>query len=279
MFNKIKKFLCSRLLWKATVIHSLATFGGVSSLVTVFNLHFFNAPAFWYQRIVHIILIYIVIVFIILIIKYVRTNNGITIKIRRTSLTIRDGNIFECEGWKVIGFNEFYDTTVDDQIIARQSLNGQFLTYHVDDRDELKKILDHEDKASSLKCYKKQHAGIERTCYPLGYIKIYKSFMLLAFTHFNEHNEAHISNSGYEQCLRNMWKEISRTYANKPIFLPLLGGGITRFDDEAGKSYFSLLKCMICTLKTSSIHINQPINIVLTKEIMDNVNLYDLKGV
>lgn len=107
---------------------------------------------------------------------------------------------------------------------------------------------------------------------------IYKDFMLLAFTHFNEQNEAYVSNAGYEQCLRNMWKEISRTYANKPVTLPLLGSGVTRFSDSSEKTNYSLLKCILCTYRTSSVKINQQITILLTKDTLETINLYDLKG-
>jgi hypothetical protein len=76
-----------------------------------------------------------------------------------------------------------------------------------------------------------------------------------------------------------MWKEICRTYANKPIFLPLLGAGITRFDDVFQKSKFNLLRCMLCTLRTSNVNINQPITILLTEDAIQDINLYELKGV
>lgn len=76
-----------------------------------------------------------------------------------------------------------------------------------------------------------------------------------------------------------MWKEIRRLYANKPVTLPLLGSGITSFDGIPHKSNFDLLKCMLCTLKASSENFNQSITIVLTKDIIQEINLYELKGV
>ena len=102
--------------------------------------------------------------------------------------------------------------------------------------------------------------------------------MLLAFTHFNDKNDAYISYSDYEHCLRNMWKEISRTYANKPITLPLLGSGVTRFPDLSEKTNYHLLKCMLYTYKMNNIQINQKITILLTKDVLETINLYDLKG-
>lgn len=117
-----------------------------------------------------------------------------------------------------------------------------------------------------------------RNAFPLGRIITYKDYMLLAFSHF-EHNQAKLTHKDYEGCLRTMWNEISRVYANRPITLPLLGGGITRFEDISEKSETHLLRCLLCTLKTSNAKIYQPITIVLTKEAMDNINLYEIKKV
>jgi hypothetical protein len=117
-----------------------------------------------------------------------------------------------------------------------------------------------------------------RAIYPLGRIITYKDFMLLAFTHF-ENNQARLTQKDYEDCLRVMWTEICRTYANKPIFIPLLGSGITRFDGTPHKSNFDLLKCMLCTLRTSGVHINQPITILLAEEAIQDINIYEMKGV
>ena len=88
-----------------------------------------------------------------------------------------------------------------------------------------------------------------------------------------------LTQKDYENCLRVMWAEISRTYANKPIFIPLLGSGITRFDGTPHKSNFDLLRCMLCTLRTSGVNINQTITILLTEEAMQSINIYEIKGV
>ena len=63
------------------------------------------------------------------------------------------------------------------------------------------------------------------------------------------------------------------------ISLYLLGSGITRFDGTPQKSNFNLLRCMLCTLRTSGVNINQPITILLTEETMQSINIYELKGV
>lgn len=101
--------------------------------------------------------------------------------------------------------------------------------------------------------------------------------MLLAFSHFDDNNQATLTHNQYESCLRTMWGEVSRTYANRPISLPLLGGGITRFENPAIKNETQLLKCILCTLRTSSATINQPITICLTESAIRNIDLYEIK--
>ena len=120
---------------------------------------------------------------------------------------------------------------------------------------------------------RKTKAG--RTYYPLGRIITYQDYLLLAFSHF-ENNQAKLSHNEYEICLRAMWNEISRVYAHRPVTIPLLGGGITRITD---KNEFHLLRCILCTLKTSDAQIYQPITIVLTRESIDKINLYDIKKI
>ena len=103
--------------------------------------------------------------------------------------------------------------------------------------------------------------------------------LLLAFSHFDECNQAHLTMDEYERCLMNMWRELCRVYAGRPISLPLLGSGITRFDDVRRKSEGELLRCMLCTLRSTGHSFSKPISIVLTSEAISRVDLYEMKGV
>jgi len=208
-------------------------------------------------------------------IKYFQTKKGISLKIRGIKVNIQQGDIFNAKGWKIIAFNEFFDTTVDDIIIAHNTLNGVFIDKHIQNLSELRdKITNETDDNTNYKRFNKK----DRNAYPLGRIITYKDFMLLAFTYF-DNNQAHLTQKDYEDCLRVMWTEICRTYANKPIFIPLLGSGMTRFDGTPHKLNSDLLKCMLCTLRTSGANINQPITILLTEEVIQDINIYEIKGV
>lgn len=43
--------------------------------------------------------------------------------------------------------------------------------------------------------------------------------------------------------------------------------------------YVKFKRCMLCTLRTSEANINQPITILLTKEAVQDINIYEMKGV
>lgn len=274
---KFIHYINSPLLWKDSTNMAFAILAGIETLLAVsaISLEKFWGDYSWIIKFLFIIGIFLIIDIVIFIIKRHLAKDGISLSIRGIKVNIRKGDIFEANGWKVIAFNEYFDTQVDDIIIAHNTLNGKFIDDYVTDINELNHVISAEtDDNTSFK----RRTRNNRIIYPLGRIIRYKDYMLLAFTHF-DNNQAHLTQKDYENCLRVMWAEISRTYANRPIFIPLLGSGITRFDGTPHKSNFDLLRCMLCTLRTSGVNINQPITILLTEETMRSINIYEIKGV
>lgn len=269
-------WLNSPKLWKDSVAAGFAILALIETVLAISLISFESlwGHMTWLTRLLLIVGAFTLIVVVVFTIKYVLSKRGVSLTIRGMKIHIKQGDIFKQNNWKVIAFNEFFDTTVDDIIIAHNTLNGVFIDYHVEDLDDLQSCIQNAPEHSVLRQRRKN----EKITHPLGRIIIYKDYMLLAFTHFIN-NEARLTQKDYEDCLRIMWTEISRTYANKPIFIPLLGSGITRFDGTPHKSKAELLKCMMCTLRTSGVNINQPITILLSKEAMEEINIYEMKGV
>lgn len=267
--------------WKNALLIGLAILGAISSIATIADVSLYDIcdETSWLERLGIILALYASIVLIALICKWARLLFGITLYVRGIKVQIRRTDIFSAKGWKLINFNEFFDTQVDDVVIARSSLNGQ-LIMKLEESGELSELLAAiaDQSLSPLKPIEDENG---RLSYPLGCIKRFKTYMILAFTRFNKDNEAYFPNwTEYERCLRTMWREIGRVHAGNPVFLPLLGGGMTRFNDRAEKpSPQDLLKCMICTLRTSNVQLNGTVTILLTRKVMRNINLYDLKGV
>lgn len=204
------------------------------------------------------------------------TQKKLYLKINKIETEIRIGNIFNEKGLKVISFNEYFDTEVDEKIITSKSLNGQFLNRRdlVTDINQLDELLRKEMDKCKIKKTKKDSKKINnKSRYYLGSIFKYKNeYLLTTFSKFNNNNEAYLELKDYYLFLENFWKEISKNYAGNNIIIPLLGSGITRLDVDDEE----LLKMILLTLKMSRIKLNK-LTIVLTKEKIDQINLYHLK--
>lgn len=262
--------------WKDSISVGFAIFATVETFfaITSINLASFWGNWTWYEKLLCILVLFSFVVFIIFLLKNRKAKKGISININGITVNIKVGDIFKAKEWKVISFNEYYDTIVDDIIIAHNTINGKFIDNYVSDINELNKTIQNTDTDINTNHKRFIKKSTKRTAFPLGRIIVYKNeWMLLSFAHFDQ-NQVHLTQKDYEECLRIMWNEISRTYANRQINVPLLGSGIARFDDAPNKSKSGL---MLCTLKNSGATINQPINILLTKEVLDELNIYELK--
>jgi hypothetical protein len=270
------KWLNSPNRWKDSFTVALGILAVVETLLAITEISLKDNLGVncWITRGVILLVVFLSITVVTFILKYYRTAKGISIEVRDgINVNIEQGDIFKAKGWKVIAFNEYFDTTVDDVVIAHNTLNGKFIDNYVENINKLNSIITSETDDNTA-CKRDKCNGRDK--FPLGRIIRYEDYMLLAFSHF-ENNEAHLNQRDYEHCLRIMWNEISRTYANKPIFIPLLGSGITRFDIH--KSNADLLKCMLCTLRTGNADIKQPITILLTEETIQDINIYEMKRV
>ena len=70
---------------------------------------------------------YVVLVIGTIYIKRKLTKNQVTLNIRGMKVIVKQGDIFSANGWKLIPFNEYFDTQVDDIIVAHNSLNGKYI--------------------------------------------------------------------------------------------------------------------------------------------------------
>ena len=187
---------------------------------------------------------------------------------------IKIGNIFAEEGWKVIPFNDHYDTKVDDVIIAHNSLNGKMIDSYVNDLDDLRKSI---EVAANDTSGIKPKTNNGKKIFPLGRLIPYKDYLLLSFSHFDSQNRAYIEIGEYEQMLIRMWAEMRRVYAARKISIPLIGSGITTISGMPEKNYTEMLKCILCTLRGSRFQPDQGISIVLTEDAMKKIDMNVIK--
>lgn len=205
----------------------------------------------------------------------------INLTIEESTVVIKTGDIFKQEGLKVIAFNEYFDTQVDERIIAQASLNGKFIREYCDcsvseldayienyrfDSDEIKEI--NADRPEG----KKQK-------FEIGTICVYHDYILTALSKFNRHNEAYLTMPEYLGFLIDFWDKVNRVYAQKSVSVPIFGSGLTRIKGHKIIDEQDLLKIMLWTFRISEMRFKHPakLTIMIHEGKIDKVNLLELK--
>lgn len=201
--------------------------------------------------------------------------DSVPLIIRQTPVSISCGDIFETDGFRVIGCDTHFDTRVDDVVISKKSLHGKLILEH-GNADEIKKVVEKEGQRQHLS---PNNEGLYD--FPLGTVIRYDStkdgntYLMLAMTELDSNYEAHTNMAKFEHMLMKMWSEINRVYASNDVALPLLGTGISRFDDGP-KNKEALLRCMLCTLNSSGVTLNAKVKVVIYGDAKD-IPLYEYK--
>lgn len=226
-------------------------------------------------NIFYTIIFFIVVFSVIYILLGFIFKKSITLSVGGNIVEISHGDIFESSGLRVIGCDANFNTKVDDIVISKKSLHGKLILEHGIENDIIQAI-QNEAKRLSLK---KTDEG--KYDFPLGSIIPYESatdgqiYLLLSMTKLDSSYKAHTDLSTYESTLIEMWKQIDRIYSGRDIVLPLLGDGITRFNDGPVVSS-ELLRCMLCTLYVSRIVFKAKLNILLYNT---DFPLYEYKNI
>jgi len=230
-------------------------------------------------------IIFFAVLFIIYIYLWLHSNKikHIRLFINGSIIDVKSGDLFNEKGLKVIAFNEFFDTLVDEKIISSSSLNGQFITKFINDVDALDKdIAENEhlsDRKLEINTTKKSKGKTQQ--YKLGSIHIHNDFLLVAFTKFDD-TIAYLTMSDYVNCLMNFWKEINIVYANRSIILPILGASaLTRIRDYDSMTEQEKLELLLWTFKISRVKFSLPaqMTIVIHESVIDKIDFYRLKRI
>ena len=261
---------------KKSLQYSFSIIAGASTIASVlgYTVRDINPSLSWWKW--SLILFGVFILLSTIIYCYLKSSRHKPYKttINGKPVLIKTGDLFSEPDWKVIPFNERFDTQVDDVIISHNSLNGIMIDNYVHDINDLTRTIDDAKKAPSEL---KPITTNGKTIYPLGRLIPYKDFLMLSFSHFDDQNRARIEIGEYEQMLIRMWSEIRRVYAARPIALPLIGTGLTTIEGISGKNYTEFLKCILCTLRKSNFQPVQGITIVLTEKCMEQVDMSLIK--
>lgn len=208
---------------------------------------------------------------------------SVDIDIEGSKVTIKAGDIFAESGLKVIAFNEYFDTVVDDRLISAQSLNGVFIGRHLPgtlmqlDQHIADYPFDHDE---FLGVNENRREGKKRR-YKIGTLCIYDDFVLAAFSKFDEKNRAVLTMPEYLGFLIEFWDRVNRVYAQQSIAVPVFGSGITRIKEHKNISDEDLLKIMLWTFRISEMRFKYPakLTVVIHKDKIANINLLEIKAV
>lgn len=225
--------------------------------------------------------ILLVILYIGIWLHYNKLQN-ITLKINNSSVEVKFGDIFsEDAPLKAIAFNEYFDSIVDDKVIAKQSLNGIYIEkFYKTGTSDLDNRISTDIHLAEMKAGENQerHVG-KKIKYSLGTIFVDNDYLLTAFSRFNDQNKAYLEINDYINCMLHFWNEVDRIYAGRTLAMPVFGTGITRFKGYESISDQELLELIIWTFKVSRIKFTYPskVKIVVWSEKSDKINLLELK--
>lgn len=217
----------------------LATFYKYATAVSVFLSFVFPfvdipkdclpAPSYglWYKAAA-----FVAAFLVVYIVVWVWSNRlrNVSINIEGSEVNVVAGDIFQQPGLKVIAFNEYFDTLVDERVISSRSVNGMFvkqiLKTPVADLDNYIESYQFQDD-EIIGENQNRRAGKKKR-YKIGTICVYEEFLLTAFSKFDEDNKAVLTMPEYLEFLINFWDRVNSIYGQRSVSTTIFGSGITR---------------------------------------------------
>ena len=208
--------------------------------------------------------------------------NKIDIDVEGSPVTIKVGDIFQQPGLKAIAFNEYFDTQVDDVIIAEKSLNGIFVKQHLTvPVAELDRHIENYpfDQSEILGTSTNRPQGKKRR-HQIGAICVYNDYLLTAFSKFDANNKAQLTMPEYLEFLITFWDKVNNVYGQKDVSTTIFGSGITRIKGHKTITDEDLLKIMLWTFRISEMRFKYParLTVVIHKEKIAKINLLDIQS-
>ncbi|CAM5191894.1 hypothetical protein OURE66S_03872 [Oligella ureolytica] len=229
-----------------------------------------------------IVVILLVFITYLLVWRWANKLHNVNLNIEGSTVNITTGDIFKQNGLKAIAFNEYFDTLVDDKVIAKKSLNGIFIEQYINTSVE---VLDHHIESYNFEENEIINQSVDRkigkkTKYRIGTICVYHDYLLTAFAKFDEKNSANLTMPEYLEFLINFWDKVNKVYAQQSVSTTIFGSGITRIKEHRNISDEDLLKIMLWTFRISEMRFKHPakLTIVIHEDKIDQINLLDIKS-
>lgn len=208
--------------------------------------------------------------------------NNIDIDVEGSRVTIKVGDIFKQPGLKAIAFNEYFDTQVDNIIIAEKSLNGIFIKEHLKGAvSELDRHIENYsfDPSEILGTNANRGRG-KRRRHQIGAICVFEDFLLTAFAKFDANNKAVLTMPEYLEFLITFWDKVNNVYGQKDVSTTIFGSGITRIKGHKTIGDEDLLKIMLWTFRISEMRFKYParLTVLIQEAKIEKINLLDIKS-
>ena len=269
----------SREFWK----YFLASVGTISSVVTLISFVFEwkNPDCLW----VVFYIAFVLVVSVAFACWQTWRKTSLDLKVSNTlNITVKEGDIFDCAGndnYVVIPVNEYFDTLVNEAIINKGSIHGQFIQkYYKEDHAKLHEETESyfkENKIIGKEVTREGNDGYKKK-YQLGTCAIIKkantNFVLLALSHFDEENHAYVELSEFGRSISTMCKILADKVGDKPIYMPLMGMGMSRLN-QSGQ--FILKYTLDTIVGMRGLAIQKGINIVVYPPVAKTLNLNEIK--
>ena len=206
---------------------------------------------------------------------------SIQVHINNSVVNVEIGDIFDYKELKVIAFNEYFDTIVDDKIISNNSLNGIFINSKIDDISTLDSAIANDTvlQQKVVEENKSRQKG-KTTRYSLGACYLHDNeYVLTAFSRFSIDNRAFLTMGDFLQFLVAFWSEIDGLKSGRSVVIPLLGSRMVRFRGYENITDQELLEMLVWSFKISRVKFAYPFSVtfVIHKDHKHNIDLYKIK--
>lgn len=281
--KKVRELVSCKYFWKEAFLLPGCLFS-LSSIAVTFmeEVQFVQR----YKIVVFIVLLIISMLMIVFFLIYKARIQSVKLIINHSVVKVEFGDIFKqkINDFKVIPFNEFFDTVVDGKIVSSHSLHGEYLLRRYAN-SEFRRNLDErmeKDRGLNEKILDSlvlRESGGKCVRYKLGTVFKDDDFLLFAFSKVNDRSEAELYLAEYVQSMLAFWEEVERYREGQTIVVPLFGTGITRYKNFTA-THQELLEIIIWTFEMSKVHYKTPakVKIVVHEEKRKEINFHRLKA-
>jgi hypothetical protein len=208
---------------------------------------------------------------------FLRKHVTITSNSFDTKIIVKFGDLFEQDGWKVIGANDFFDSVVDEKLVSSNTLHGYAInTYWSGDSSGWQELIDQSLAEEKFKTRKRKDGKGNRRRFPIGTTAIAETnghkFLFVALGKTGKaDNVVAVTAESLICATRGMLKKARTVCSNEPLRIPLMGSGLGRIGIKNAIVVDLILAAIVEETKLAKI--TDSITIVLPNEKSTEINL------